>query len=447
MPVYFPSVITMSSFQVSVTANADDIDGSFRTSLRSSGDWRPVRPKSGTRERSSSGTRNHSTTTSGRGGGPPPRSESVLGGGNQSINRTGSYRDSAFDSLDSFRSSSFTSGPSRNRASQRQSRSSQQQHTSRSRSRTGHRGGGYDATIYNDAPLVSRYNETGGELYQPVSYAWQAFKERLFDSSLSEKYETLQVGETPRNNRRYRSQSVNSGYIDDDDDDDPYSDAPPNAKKKLLFLQDPLARSMYRNLETFFDRKNLIRDAAAPGDLFSTSSSNNGGATSRSFNNFSRQQSSSHFGGEFEQRPQSSMDFRSASSQQTARGSHHDPPRSHSSLDNRNSSSSSGSGSFFGRRKKEQPPASARSHSADRADPHAARREIQQRFAKINFEEGTTDYDALFTVTEEGAADAAGSRENSDGQANMAKSEHGDVHHGGGHLQGTPKAKLDHLRY
>ena len=190
---------------------------------------------------------------------------------------------------------------------------------------------------------------------------FQAFKERLFDSSLSEKYETLQVDNTPYNNRRYRSISPRGfdDEFDDDDDDDPYhTEDSPNSRKRLLFLQDPLARSMYRNLETFFDRKNLIRDftSAGGGGDYITSGGAPGGLTSRSSNHHNQ----SHFTSSaqdyqpMESRAQSSMDFRSSSAMgmnSTARSL--DPPRSQSSMDNRGGGSTSGS--FFGRRKREQP--------------------------------------------------------------------------------------------
>jgi hypothetical protein len=255
---------------------------------------------------------------------------------------------------------------------------------------------------------------------------WQAFKERLFDSSLSEKYETLQVVESSSSsNRRYRSVSP-AGF--EEDNDDPYGEVA-NQHKKLLFLEEPLARSMYRNLESFFDRKNLIRDSVGGFD---------GAATSRS-QHFSRRSSAQFTQGDFSmessQRPQSSLDFRSASSMQlTARSL--DPPRSQSSMDNNHTSSSS----FFGRRKKEQPALSHRAHSAER--PEDVRREIQKRFAKINFDEGTTDYDALFTVSEEGGRDLSVEDKASD-KTTANQEEHGG-HNGN---DATPKSKLDHLRY
>ena len=86
--------------------------------------------------------------------------------------------------------------------------------------------------------------------------------------------------------------------------------------------------------------------------------------------------------------------------------------------------------------------------------PEDARKEIQQRFAKINFEEGTTDYDALFTVSEErgdlsSGPEAAAQRRGLGMIGVGLEPEHHGDHHSHQHHdhQGTPKAKLDHLRY
>ena len=184
-------LIKLRDFQVSVTANPDDIDGSFRTSLRYSDNYVPPRKRasSKTRERSSSASRTLSTTTTTTNI-STQNDDSLLGlRSSQSFTRSpGSVRDSAFESSqNSYRSSSFTSGPSRNndgRLSQRRPKSSTPAvaGATRSRSRPGSRagavangGGGrldYDATLYDNAPLVTRFNQTG-ELYQPVSHAWQ----------------------------------------------------------------------------------------------------------------------------------------------------------------------------------------------------------------------------------------------------------------------------------
>ena len=273
------------------------------------------------------------------------------------------------------------------------------------------------------------------------SFCFQSFKERLFDSALSEKYENLQVDLPSRNNRRYRS--VSPSNFDDDDD----SDEEGAKEKKLLFLQDPLSRSVYKNLEVYFDRKNLIRDAV--GDLGLPNQVNlnqtvPGSSSARANFSFSRSNSNLGFSSRSQSalgRPATSMDFRSGTSMGSAVSARAlESSRPQSSLANHQTTKpSGGSSSFFSRRKKEISPA-PRAHSEER--PEDIRRKIQERFAQIDFNEGTTDYDALFTVTEEGSdfttQHEAENKAGNASEGNAVKQAEDDK---------TPKSRLDHLRY
>ncbi|GAU89689.1 hypothetical protein RvY_02208 [Ramazzottius varieornatus] len=208
---------------------------------------------------------------------------------------------------------------------------------------------------------------------------------------------------------------------------------------------------MYKNLEVFFDRKNIIRDSVGdlglPNHPHSVNLNSTAPMTSSARGNFSFSRSNSSHNG-FSARPQSalggrpatSLDFRSGTSLGFGHSARvHEPSRPPSSLDNHQSTRPNGvSTNFFSRRKKEHTPA-PRAHSEERAED--LRKKIQDRFAQIDFNEGTTDYDALFTVTEEGndfatqhdAENKAGNGEG--GAVNQAEDDK------------TPKSRLDHLRY
>lgn len=121
--------------------------------------------------------------------GTPPREGSVNGGPSSSlqdgfqdnrstINRShsASFRDSAFESMESpsrDRSTSRLSNIS-TRASLKKSSGPRRPRSAvpRSVSRLSQRNHDYDATIHNETPMVSRFNQQG-EMYQPVSYSWQ----------------------------------------------------------------------------------------------------------------------------------------------------------------------------------------------------------------------------------------------------------------------------------
>lgn len=180
----------MSTFQLSAVASPDDIEGTFRTSLRSS--------------RSSPLSRNDSRDKS--------------AGTSRSFPAV--YNTESIDS----RRTSSTKDQKRRGHSSRRSRSIEPR---KSRSYTNiFPSLDYDASLHNDTPMVSRYNHRG-EVYAPVSYAWDSFRERLFDSSLNEKYEVMRVQDAPRNHRRFRSMSPNTLEEEDEQDD----------ARTLLFLQ------------------------------------------------------------------------------------------------------------------------------------------------------------------------------------------------------------------
>ncbi|XP_055347322.1 uncharacterized protein LOC129594601 [Paramacrobiotus metropolitanus] len=377
----------MSAFQVSPLAAPEDVANSFRTSLRSFSSASTHR----SRKNDSAGSRR-------------PKDA-----------------DSAFASMESVNSLRSTSARHKRQDYRQRSRS-----VGPGRSAAG-RGGGfnntpyYDASIHNDTTMVSRYNQYG-EMFTPVSYAWQAFKERLFDSSLSERYEVLHVRESPRNTRRYRSVSPN--YVEEDEDE------PQDSSKKLLFLQDPLTRSMYKNLETYFDRKTVIRGLTG------------GGLNGFSARSLSRDDSQLMFSdqGGAPPRSQSSLGFAPATARSLSGGldAIPDMPRPQSSM-----AFSSTSLLSRKRRQQQQQQQPQTSFIKPDQDMEEVKREIEKRFARIDFDTGTADYEALFTVSDE-MSDKLDEVSKKNAELNTAREHRGDNEDSS---DVTPKVKLDRLRF
>lgn len=192
----------------------------------------------------------------------------------------------------------------------------------------------------------------------------------------------------------------------------------------VSMLQDPVARAMYRNLETYFDRKTVVRTMtdgfngfSARGTLHSSGSNHARAHTSMGFN------------------PSSSFTSRSEPDDRLLENLNRGPPQS-----SRNSRTSHSPVSLLGRRKRES------AHAVVKIDmePDEVKREIEQRFARINFDEGTTDYDALFTISDE-MATKLDEKALQISEAEKLAREHNDLS-----LEAsgsTPKFRLDHLRF